>query len=93
MTDVDKAIRQLRTIVFVSFILQAAQCLVGAAITGAGMYAILANAPMTGGVLIILAFVLCRDFVNVAASRSDMRKQLRTLHQLRREHRRHEIRS
>lgn len=92
MTEIDKAIRELRTIVFVSFVVQAAQCLIGAAITGAGMYAILQNAPITGGLLIILAFVTCRDFVEVAASRAAMRADLRKLHQ-HRDHIKHEIRS
>ena len=85
MTEIDKAIRELRTVIFVSFVLQAVQCLVGAAITFAGMYAILHNAPFTGGCLIILAFFLCRDFGHVAASRVDMRAQLRQAHQFRRE--------
>ena len=85
MTEVDKAIRELRTIVFVSFVLQAVQCLVGAGITGAGMYAILHNAPLTGGLLIILAFLLCRDFGDIAASRAAVRADLRKAHQFRRE--------
>ena len=85
MTEIDKAIRELRTVIFVSFVLQAVQCLVGAGITGAGMYAILHNAPLTGGLLVILSFFLCRDFGHVAASRAEMRAQLRQAHQLRRE--------
>ena len=86
MTEIDKVIRELRTIVFISFVLQAVQCLVGAFITGAGMYAILSNAPMTGGVLIVLAFLTCRDFAEVAANRAEVRERLRKAHQIRREH-------
>lgn len=85
MTDVDKLIRELRFIIFLSFVVQAVQCVVGATMTAAGMYAILDHAPIIGGGFIFLSFMMCCDFTDTAASRANMRVTLRALHQIRRE--------
>lgn len=85
MNEIDKAIYKMRGVIFASFCLQASQCLLGAGMTSAGMYAILHNAPIMGGIFIILAFFFGREFVKIASSRIDMRSTLRDLHKLRNE--------
>jgi hypothetical protein len=67
------------------YLISAAFCVMGAVCIGLGAYAILNNAPLSGGLCLLIAVWIARDFCDCAGSRSQIRQRLRELHELRRQ--------